>query len=100
VDLKPNSSRAELMEWLGLKPADLLVYLSLGAVVAIYFIEDSLWDAFLSGVGILAALVACPIGMKRDPNVSEFTNIVKLVSYIPIAILAILAVALHYVYFR
>jgi hypothetical protein len=86
----------ELREWLGLTPADLLVYLAAAAVVALFFVSDPTADALLAVAGVGLALAACPLGMTRDPLVSDFTNGVKLVSYPACVLMAATAVAVHY----
>ena len=91
---------SELMEWLGLTPADLLVYCAIAAVAAMFFIHDAAVDVVLAIAGIGLALAACPIGMARDPDVSNFTNAIKRGSY-PIAVfLLVVAIVVHYVWFN
>lgn len=86
----------EQLEWLGLTPADLLVYLSIAAIGAMFFVEDATADAGLALAGLVLAVLACPIGMKRDPRVSRFTNVVKYWSYPVYLLLAVAAIAAHY----
>jgi hypothetical protein len=88
----------ELREWLGLAPADLLAYVGIAAVVAMFFVSDATVDMALAAVGVAFAIAACPIGMKVDPQVSRFTNAVKLVSY-PLVVLGLIAaIGYHYYY--
>lgn len=89
----------ELREWLGLTWADLLVYLALAAAVGLFFVKDATADIALAATAIILAAAACPLGMKRDPAVSEFTNGVKLMSYPLYLLLIIAAVAAHYAWF-
>ena len=90
----------ELLEWLGLTLADLLVYLAIAAIVPMFFVHDRLLDGVLAVAGIACAAVACPLGMKPKPEFSPFTNAVKLASY-PLCLgLAIAAVVVHYVRFN
>ena len=89
----------ELREWLGLTLADLLVYLAVAAVVAMYFVKDATVDIVLAGIGFAFAVAACPLGMKRDPEVSGFTNVVKLVAYPVCVLLVVGAIAAHYAWF-
>ena len=56
----PERRKAELMEWLGLNPADLMVYASIAAVVALYFVSNQIVDAILSVAAIALAAMACP----------------------------------------
>jgi hypothetical protein len=87
----------ELREWLGLTWADLLVYLALAAVAAMFFFSNGIVDALLATTGILLSLAACPIGMKRNPRLSELANVAKLVSYPLCVALVIGAVVAHYI---
>lgn len=95
-----ESDNRELMEWLGLTPADLLVYLSLGALVPMFFTRDATLDALCALAALALAVAACPIGMKRDPKVSAFTNAVKYWSYPVWLLLAVGTIAAHYVWFQ
>ena len=72
---------SELMEWLGLTPADLLIYCAIAAVAAMFFVHDVVVDIVLAIVGVGLALAACPIGMAREPDVSNFTNAIKRGTY-------------------
>ena len=94
------SENRELMEWLGITPADLLVYLAIAAIGAMFFVHDATLDLVLAVAGVVLALAACPLGMARDPAVSKFTNAVKLVSYPLVVAIALAAVAVHYVWFN
>lgn len=95
-----ESDNRELMEWLGLTPADLLVYLSLGALVPMFFVRDATLDALFALIALALAVAACPVGMKRDPKVSGFTNAVKYWSYPVWVLLAVGTIAAHYVWFQ
>lgn len=90
----------ELREWLGITFADLLVYLATAAIVAMFFVSDPTADFILAAAGVVLAITACPLGMKRDPDVSGFTNAVKLVSYPVCVFLAAGAIGVHYVWFN
>ena len=86
----------EAREWLGLTRADLLVYLGAAAIFAMFLVKDPRLSAALAVVGVVLALVACPLGMKRDPKVSRITNLVKLVSYPGCVLMAIGAILVRY----
>jgi hypothetical protein len=89
----------ELLEWLGITVADLLVSLATIAIAAMFFVTDPTVDVILAVVGIGLALAACPFGMKRRPDLSNFTNTAKLVAYPVYVLLAVGAVVIHYVWF-
>jgi NO-binding membrane sensor protein with MHYT domain len=100
VEPRPDQTQHELLEWLGLKPADFLVYGSLAAVGGMFFLREPLWDVVLACLAVVLSIIACPLGMKRDPNLSEFTNKVKLFSYVPFVLMVVGAIVVHYVYFN
>jgi hypothetical protein len=80
-------NEAELREWLGLTPADLRVYIGAAAIVAMYFVRSLVADTVLAVIAIASTLAACPIGMQRDEELSDFTNIVKRIAY-PMCVVA------------
>ena len=92
-------SNRELREWLGITFADLLVYLAVAAIAAMFFVTNPTTDIVLAVVGIALSIAACPFGMKRDPEVSRFTNGVKMVAYPGCVILAVGAIVVHYIWF-
>lgn len=91
---------SELREWLGLTAADLLVYLAAAAIGGMYYVSNPAGDIALAVAGVVLSLLACPLGMKRDPEVSDFTNFVKKVAYPGCVLLAIAAIAAHYLWFK
>jgi hypothetical protein len=72
---------AELKEWLGITPADFMVYAAAVVVGAMYLIPNALTDAVLAFVAILLCVAACRSGMTPDPHVSTLANWAKRVSY-------------------
>jgi hypothetical protein len=87
--MEEEMDSGELKEWVGIKPADLLVYASCGAIVAMYFTKSILLDSALSVVAIVLCIISCFVGMRADENLSGFTNVVKKVVY-PVCLVAIL----------
>lgn len=90
----------EILEWFGLRPADFLVYASFLSAGATFFLANSIWDAVLSFCALTTVVLACVLGMKRDPRVSDFANFVKLTGYIPFALIVVAGVVIQYLYFR
>jgi hypothetical protein len=86
----------ELQEWLGLTFADLLVYLGVAAIVGVYLVPNATAQIALAAVGLGLAIAACPLGMKVDPAVSRFTNLVKLLSYPLVVLIFIAAILFRY----
>ena len=95
---EPNRSR-EMREWLGITFADLLVYLAAAAIALMFFVSDRVVETVLAILGVALTIAACPFGMKRDPAVSGFTNVLKLVSYPACVLLAVGAVVVHSLWF-
>lgn len=90
--------KRELTEWLGLTYADMLTYLALGAAIAMFFIRHAGLDVLLAVTAITLSVISCIVGMKRDPQVSNFTNIMKRTGY-PFALVIIaLIIAFHYTF--
>ena len=87
----------ELREWLGLTLADLLVYIGIAAIVGMYLVPNATAQMALAGLGLVLAVAACLLGMKADPAVSKFTNVVKLLSYPIVVLIFIAAIVFRYV---
>lgn len=85
----------ELQEWLSLAPADLLCYAAYACLSGLYFTPSGWPDWTLGGTALLLSLIACPIGMRRHDELSEFTNIMKLVSYPLNAVFVLLIIITH-----
>lgn len=100
VEPQKHDSKAELREWLGLTWADLLVYLSIGAVVTMFFVRHATLDAVLAVLGVVLSVIACPLGMKRNPKLPDYANVIKQWSYIPLVIAVLIAIAVHYAFFN
>jgi signal peptidase I len=90
-----TNSNEELREWLGLKPADLLVYIATGAIIAMYFVSPPIDLIFAIG-GVVFTLAACPIGMRSSPSVSRFTNRAKKVAYPSCVAIALVFIFFHF----
>ncbi len=83
---------AELREWLGIAPADFPVYLAVIFLVAAFFVGAGVLDTILVSTSLLACVLSCIIGMRKDIRVSGFTNGVKLASY-PICLVVCIVVS-------
>lgn len=81
--------KEELKEWLGIKPADFLVYAAAGAVVGMYFTKNVTLDVILSVVAAVLGGLSCFIGMRPDARLAATTNFLKRVSY-PLLLFAVL----------
>ncbi len=87
----------EIIEWLGFTYADMLDYLAFGAAIAMFFVRHAGLDILLVVTAFTLAIMACSVGMKRDPRVSNLTNTVKWLGY-PISVIIIaLLVFFHYI---
>jgi signal peptidase I len=74
---------------LGVRPADLIVYVALAAVGAMYLVTQPAVLIVLAACAVLLALAACAVGMRHDPEVSATTNLLKKLGY-PFAVLVVL----------
>jgi hypothetical protein len=81
--------KEELKEWLGIKPADFVVYAAGAAIVWMYFSRNTALDVVLSVVAVALCVLACFIGMRPDPRLSALANAAKRVGY-PACLLATL----------
>jgi len=68
-------------ELLGLKSADLVLYLAFILVIPAYFSNVIIIDVSTLSIGFILCLISCFIGMKPHPDNSKATNILKLITY-------------------
>jgi hypothetical protein len=87
----PMGLKAETLEWLGLKPADFIVALAAVSGLAMFYVGNTIGSVVLGIAPIVLTVVACPIGMRHDPEVSDFTNGTKIVAYPLCVLLAVVA---------
>ena len=88
---EPKHNSRELREWLGLMPADLLIYAALLIGGALYFINNVPFEIGVSMVALALASASCAIGMKPDDQISAAANAAKKYSY-PICVLILLGI--------
>jgi hypothetical protein len=94
-------NREEIQVWLGLRRADLFVYLACAAIIGIYLVNETTVELVLGVVAVLLTLAACPLGMKASPAVSRFTNGFKKIAYPAAVVLALFFIGYRYVgYYR
>lgn len=79
----------ELKEWLGIKPADFVVYAAAAMVVGMYFNKNLVLDVILSVVAVSLCVLSCAMGMRPEQGLSAFLNFVKRVAY-PGCLIAVL----------
>ena len=86
----------ELREWLGVAPADIPCWFSMFALGGMFLTTHDAIDVVLAVLAALLAGVAWIIALRTKPNVSAFTNVVRMISY-PAYVLFVLAVIVfHY----
>jgi len=88
--------KEELKEWLGIKPADFLVYAGLGSVVWMYYTKNVALDGILSVVAVATCGLSCFIGVRPDARLSPTTNFLKRVSYPAWLVLALICIFLNF----
>jgi len=86
----------ELKEWLGIKPADFIVYLTGVAIVGIYFSKNITVDIILSIASVILCVISCFMGMKSDSRLSSFSNCVKRIAYPLCLIVVIICIYLNF----
>ncbi len=91
---------SELKEWLGIAPADFPVYFAFLCVVIMYFSTNFILDLILSVFVVFCGIVACLIGMKKDLNVSNFTNTIKLFAYPMCFLFSVFLIALNFLFWN
>jgi hypothetical protein len=79
----------ELKEWLGIKPADFVVYAAAATVVGMYFNKNLVLDVILSVVAVSLGALSCAMGMRPERGLNPFLNFVKRVAY-PGCLIAVL----------
>jgi len=88
--------KEELKEWLGIKPADFVVYIALAAVTWMYFTKSVALDFILSVVAVVLCSLSCFIGMRSDVRLSAPTNFLKRVSYPACLVMVLVCVYLNF----
>ena len=86
-----KKTKAEFREWLGLTKADLMVYIALFLVIAGCFLNSAMTFFLLFLGSIFFGSYAAMLGMPKNKNLSDFTNLMKKISY-PILIFVLLTV--------
>lgn len=89
-------NRYEWREILSLAPADILLWLATGCLVAMRFINDPFKDSILAVAALILSVTACFVGMKRDERVSELSNRLKKYSYPACLIIIIILISLNF----
>ena len=86
----------EAKEWLGIKPADLFVYVAAGAIVWMYYTKSVVLDVALAAVAVISCIVSCVVGMRSDDQLSSVTNSLKKVAYPGCLIAALVCIYLNF----
>jgi hypothetical protein len=68
-------------EWLGLRPADLAIYLAFIFLVPVYYFSNFAVDVFFVILGGLCCLISCWLGMTPNPDLGTINNSIKLAAY-------------------
>ncbi|MEW5882883.1 MAG: hypothetical protein AB1725_01510 [Armatimonadota bacterium] len=92
-------NRRELRELLGVAPADLASYAGVIAVAVPFFVRNPVADYAFSALGIGFLGWACWIGVRPDPALAQWLNIVRMISYPLLLTFGIAAVVIHYLLF-
>ena len=71
----------ELKEWLGITKADIILYLAFALAIAGCLLKNIMIFTILFILSIILGIYSAKLGMPRKKEVSNFTNIVKKLSY-------------------
>ena len=67
-------------EWLGIKPADFVIYTAFLLLLPAYYSDKQFLDIICISLGLLLCLVSCWLGMKPHPELGKVNNAVKLLA--------------------
>ena len=65
-----------------------------------FVIDNDAADVTLTIIAVAAATLAWVIALRTKPNVSAFTNVVRIVSYPANLVFTVAVIAFHYWYWR
>jgi hypothetical protein len=68
-------------EWLGIKPADLVIDAAFLLLVPVYYYGNQAIDAVCLSLGLLLCLASCWLGMRPHPELGKVNNTIKLLAY-------------------
>ena len=68
-------------EWLGIKPADLVIYLAFATLIPAIIVKSAIFDVVILSVGVILCFISCKLGMKRNPKLGKINNAIKLIAY-------------------
>lgn len=68
-------------EWLGIKPADFIIYAGFLLLVPAYYSSMLIADVILLSIGFVLCLVSCWIGIKPHPGLGKTNNLLKVIAY-------------------
>ena len=68
-------------EWLGIKPADFVIYAGFLLVVPAYYSSNVVIDSVCLLLGLILCLISCWLGMKPHPELGKVNNFIKLLAY-------------------
>ena len=92
---KPKLS-AEAREWLGIAPADLLIYAAMLGAFSLFYVVNIPLELLISLVAVVLGLYACVVGLKPNPQFSRLTNVMKLAGYPAGMFVVVLFIALNF----
>lgn len=68
-------------EWLGIKPADLVLYAGFFQLVPVYYSNNQIIDMSLTVIGFILCLLSCWLGMRPHLELNKTNNIIKVIAY-------------------
>jgi len=88
--------KEQTKEWLGIKQADLILYLGFLMLIPVYIFQDVVLDSIFVLIGFSLCIVSCFKGMRGHHELSKFTNFVKSVAYPAAAVFFLRLAYLNY----
>ena len=82
--LKEGLVKESTKEWLGIKPADFIIYSGFVFLIPAFQVEASFLKFIFVVLGFSLCLVSCKYGMPQHSELNRFNNLVKKIAY-PIA---------------
>lgn len=83
-------------EWLGIKPADFVLYAGFAFVVPAYYSTSFIVDSIFLLAGLLLCIASCNMGMRPHQQLGKFNNAIKLIAYPACTLLYLYLAYLNY----
>ena len=93
---KKSGLSPEAREWLGITTADFLIYAAIIGAASLYFLVNVPAELLISLVSLGVGAVSCVLGMKTNPELSRFTNAIKIIGHVVGMLVVVFFVAVNF----